>query len=96
MLFVITKHSVQRIVIVSEIVDVYPRQKIFHQYVVNLMVDAFVRHVQKRSVEKIRLFKSIEQAIRIFPDNAVINLNALRVGELGGNIDGIFFRFSFK
>jgi hypothetical protein len=56
------------------------------------MVDVFVRHAQKRSVEKIRLFKSIEQAIQIFPDNAVINLIALRVGEIEENIDGIFFR----
>ena len=83
--------SVHPIVTLLKIVLLYyenphPYQKIFHRYVVNVEVNASVQLVQKLSVVKIQLFKSIEQAIQIFPDNVVINLIALRVGELKGNI----------
>ena len=60
----------------------YPR--IFHRDVVKIEVDVFVRRVRKRFVEKIRSFKSIELAIPISQDNAVISLIALRVGEIEG------------
>jgi von Willebrand factor type C domain len=60
----------------------------------------FVHHVRKRYVEKIQLFKSIELAIPISQDNAVINLIALRVGEIEGRHrteknDKILFCFLF-
>jgi hypothetical protein len=42
----------------------------------------FVHHVQKLSAEKIQSFKYIAQAIQIFPENVVINLIVLRVGEI--------------
>jgi hypothetical protein len=42
----------------------------------------FVHRVEKHFVEKIQSFKFIERAIRVNPDNVVINLIALRVGEI--------------
>ena len=56
-------------------------REISHQFAANPVVNARVLHVRKQSVEKIQLFKSIEQAIHIFPVNVAINSIALRVGE---------------
>lgn len=56
-------------------------RKISHRFAAIPVVNACVRHVRRQSVEKIQLFKSIEQAIRIFLVNVAINSIALRVGE---------------
>ncbi len=67
----------------------YLHPKIFHPSVANVEVNVSVHHVQKFNVEKIPLFKYIVQAIQIFLGNVVINIIALRVGEIEGNIDNI-------